>query len=169
MFHLISETTTIADVKAREILDSPGNPTGDRLVDLLDSMLGDLGLARHYETADGICLRHLPLAIIRCRQPGNVSFLLRTQYTRLAVIHWELEEYWRKRDWTHRWEPRGDEQTAWCRAINQYTEGRRYLRSPQASYRENTTACNVSVALLKEGKYNHTVVIDASGLLCQPN
>jgi hypothetical protein len=23
---------------------------------------------------------------------------------------WELEEYWRKRDWTHRWEFRGDEQ-----------------------------------------------------------
>jgi hypothetical protein len=93
----------------------------DRLVDLLDSMLGDSGLARHYEAADGICFRHLPLAISRCRQPVNVSFLLRTQYTRLAVIHWELEEYWRKRDWTHRWEPRGYEQTAWCRAINQYT------------------------------------------------
>ena len=93
----------------------------DRLVDLLDSMLGDRGLARHYEAADGICFRHLPLAISRCRQPDNVSFLLRTRYTRLAVIHWELEEYWRKRDWAHRWEPGGDEQTAWYRAINQYT------------------------------------------------
>jgi hypothetical protein len=93
----------------------------NRLADLLDGMLGDASLARHYECADGICFRHLPLAISRCRQPGNVNFLLRTQYTRLAVIHWELEEYWRKRDWTHRWEPRGDEQTAWCRAITQYT------------------------------------------------
>jgi hypothetical protein len=93
----------------------------DRLADLLDRALGDAGIARHYEEASGICFRHLPLAIRRCMEPSNVRLLLRTQYTRVAVVHWELEEYWRKLNWTHRWEPRGDEQAAWCRAVAQYT------------------------------------------------
>jgi len=50
-----------------------------------------------------------------------VRLLLRTQYTRVAVIHWELEEQWRKHDWAHRWELSGDEQDAWRRAVAQYT------------------------------------------------
>ena len=93
----------------------------DRLADLLDRTLGDAGIARCYEDASGICFRHLPLAISRCTEPSNVRLLLRTQYARVAVVHWELEEYWRKLSWTHRWEPRGDEQAAWCRAVAQYT------------------------------------------------
>ncbi len=93
----------------------------DRLADLLDCALGDAGIARRYEDASGVCFRHLPLAIRRCTEPSHVRLLLRTQYTRVAVMHWELEEYWRKRDWTHRWEPKGDEQAAWRRAVAQYT------------------------------------------------
>ena len=93
----------------------------DRLADLLDRALGDAGIARRYEDASGVCFRHLPVAIRRCTEPGTVRLLLRTQYTRVAVVHWELEEYQRKRDWTHRWEPRGDEQAAWRRAVAQYT------------------------------------------------
>ena len=93
----------------------------DRLADLLDCALGDAGIARRYEDAPGVCFRHLPLAIRRCTEPSHVRLLLRTQYTRVAVMHWELEEYWRKRDWTHRWEPKGDEQAAWRRAVAQYT------------------------------------------------
>lgn len=93
----------------------------DRLADLLDRMLGDAGIARRYEDASGVCFRHLPLAIKHCTEPSNMRLLLRTQYTREAVMHWELEEYWRKHDWTHRWEPRGDEQAAWYRAVGQYT------------------------------------------------
>jgi len=93
----------------------------ERLADLLDCALGDAGIAHRYEDASGVCFRHLPLAIRHCTEPGNVRLLLRTQYTRVAVVHWELEEYWRKRGWTHRWEPKGDEQAAWRRAVAQYT------------------------------------------------
>jgi hypothetical protein len=93
----------------------------ERLADLLDRALGDTGIARRYEDASGICFRHLPLAIRRCTEPKIVMLLLRTQYTRIAVVHWELEEYWRKLNWTHRWEPKGDEQAAWCRAVAQYS------------------------------------------------
>ena len=93
----------------------------DRLADLLDRALGDAGIAHHYEDASGVCFRHFPLAIRRCTEPSNVRLLLHTQYTRVAVLHWELEEYWRKFDWAHRWEPRGDEQAAWRRAVAQYT------------------------------------------------
>jgi hypothetical protein len=93
----------------------------DRLADLLDRALGDAGIARCYEETSGVCFRHLPLAIRCCTDPSNVRLMLRTQYTRVAVVHWELEEYWRKLNWTHRWEPRGDEQAAWHRAVAQYT------------------------------------------------
>jgi hypothetical protein len=64
----------------------------ERLAHLLDRALGDAGIARRYEDASGVCFRHLPLAIRRCKEPNNVSLLLSTQYTRLAVVHWELEE-----------------------------------------------------------------------------
>lgn len=93
----------------------------ERVADLLDRALGDSGSARRYEDTSGVCFRHLPLAIRRCTDPSNVRLLLHTQYTRIAVVHWELEEYWRKSDWTHRWEPKGDEQSAWRRAVAQYT------------------------------------------------
>ena len=93
----------------------------DRLAELLDRAMGDAGIARRYEDASGVCFRHLPLAIRCCTEPGNVRLLLRTQYTRVAVIHWELEEQWRKHDWAHRWELSGDEQDAWRRAVAQYT------------------------------------------------
>jgi hypothetical protein len=93
----------------------------DRLAHLLDRALGDAGVIRSYEDASGVCFRHLPLAIRHCTDPSHVRLLLRTQSTRIAVIHWELEEYWQKLNWTHRWEPKGDEQDAWCRAVAQYT------------------------------------------------
>jgi hypothetical protein len=93
----------------------------DRLADLLDRTLGDTRIAQRYEETSGACFRHLPLAIRHCSDPRNVRLLLRTQSTRVAVVHWELEEYWQKLNWTHRWEPRGDEQDAWYRAVTQYT------------------------------------------------
>jgi len=55
------------------------------------------------------------------KKPCNVRLMLCTQYTRVAVVHWELEEYRQKLNWTHRWEPRGEEQAAWRRAVAQYT------------------------------------------------
>jgi hypothetical protein len=93
----------------------------DRLANLLDRALGDTHIAHRYEDTSGVCFHHLPLAIRRCTESSGMSLLLRTQYTRVAVVHWELEEYWRKLNWTYRWEPRGDEQDAWYRAVVQYS------------------------------------------------
>jgi Family of unknown function (DUF6062) len=93
----------------------------ERLADLLERALCDAGMARRYDGSSGVCFRHLPLAIRRCTETSTIKLLLRTQYTRIAVVHWELEEYWRKLNWTRRWEPKGDEQTAWYRAVTYYS------------------------------------------------
>jgi hypothetical protein len=92
-----------------------------RLADLLNDTLDDPGIKRCYEAASGLCFHHLPLLVERCMEPDHRKFILRTQQTRLAVLHWELEEYWRKDNWAHRWEAKGDEQTAWWRALMHYT------------------------------------------------
>jgi hypothetical protein len=93
----------------------------ERVADLLDRALDDPGTAQRYQRAAGVCFRHLPLALAASSGPATAGLLLRAERTRIAVIHWELEEYWRARDWAHRWESKGDEQTAWRRAVGQYT------------------------------------------------
>jgi hypothetical protein len=92
----------------------------DRLCDLLVRALSDPDTARTYQRATGLCYHHLPQPLTFCRDTAVALALLTTQRVRLEVLAWELGEFARKRAWSQRWEPKGDEESAWRRAAVQY-------------------------------------------------
>lgn len=72
-----------------------------------------------FEASDGLCLDHF-LQSGEWASPGVLRRLAELQVGRLKGLGEELREYLRKCSWTYRDEPKGDEQTAWRRAIEHY-------------------------------------------------
>ncbi len=90
----------------------------ERWSQLLAAALDDPGTARRYARSHGVCLRHLPAVLGRCRGSSAAGLLLRSMRVRLELLAWELEEAQRKAGWDLRHEPAGGERTAWRRAAS---------------------------------------------------
>jgi hypothetical protein len=72
-----------------------------------------------YGEKAGICLRHAIQAARVADDPAKLSFVLKTEETRLRILEWELQEHSRKENWSVRYEPAGVEASAWMRAAYQ--------------------------------------------------
>lgn len=88
--------------------------------ELLGIALGDPETRRQYAEHAGLCVPHMRCVLPWCRAPDQ-AFLLDHQKTRLAVLHWELQEILRKQDWNRRYDPQGPEQGAGVRAAHQFS------------------------------------------------
>jgi hypothetical protein len=98
-------------------LDDFVKGTQGRTLRLLGDTLGLEPSRREYQAGHGLCLHHLWHAL-DVVPPGEVQhFLLRSAIARVACIGWELEEQGRKVAWSARVEAKGDERTAWLRAL----------------------------------------------------
>lgn len=93
----------------------------NRLADLLARALEDRDIRRQYCRSSGVCLQDLPLLISACRTDRQREVVTEVALVRLEVLQWELQEAMRKLNWTVRYEPKGPEQLAWRRAIEQVT------------------------------------------------
>jgi hypothetical protein len=80
-------------------------------MDLKDQEIKEL-----YLDSYGLCMNHFNLAL-ESAPPEAVETLIQKQTEVLRKINSDLEEYSRKLDYRHSHEPKGDEQTAWIRAI----------------------------------------------------
>ncbi len=78
--------------------------------------LDDPEFSAAYERSDGLCLPHLEQALSPA-PPAAVARLLEMTLPRLEHLRWELEEFGRKRDYRFAEEERGEEGTAWLRAV----------------------------------------------------
>lgn len=102
------------------------NAARESLQLLLES-LRDNETAARYRGSDGLCMRHflqgLSVAVeidASSTWPERILYqLLRDQCDRLRILLWELREFMRKYDWNYRYVPKGSEQTAWRRAVEQ--------------------------------------------------
>jgi hypothetical protein len=93
----------------------------DRICDLLIRSLEDPDTRSAYEQGRGICFRHLPRALEFADDEAISRFLLQTQKVRLSILAWELEECFRKWDWSIRYESKGPEHSAGFRAAAHYS------------------------------------------------
>jgi len=93
----------------------------DRTCDLLARGLEDAGTRSVYCERSGVCFQHLPLALEFTASLDVRRMLLHSQRIRLEVLAWELAEFDRKVNWSVRYENKGWEQTAWKRAVAQYS------------------------------------------------
>jgi len=93
----------------------------ERACDLLARGLEDPGTRSVYCEGSGVCFHHLPLALefAACEDVRRVLF--DSQRVRLEVLAWELSESSRKVNWSVRYENKGSEQSAWKRAVAQYS------------------------------------------------
>jgi hypothetical protein len=73
-----------------------------------------------YLEGSGLCFRHLVAATSLARNPDVLDTLLTAQIARLRLLEWELEEASRKASWMVRYEVKGPEDQAWCRAAYQF-------------------------------------------------
>jgi hypothetical protein len=84
---------------------------GGRMNALVGAAAGERGVGDVYARSHGLCLRHaeaLPPAV-------RAGVVVETLRARLATVGWELDEAVRKRSWFSRWEPAGQEPSAWRR------------------------------------------------------
>jgi hypothetical protein len=94
-----------------------------RLAELLVAALGDPRTAERYQAGVGLCYQDLRAALA-LQPPAAVARLLRgTLGTRLSLLLWELEERSRRETWHVRHEGKGPEQSAWKRAVRQFSGG----------------------------------------------
>jgi hypothetical protein len=93
----------------------------DRTCDLLVRGLEDSRTRSVYCEGSGICFQHLPLALKLTTNLDVRQVLLHSQRVRLEVLSWELTEFSRKDNWSVRYENKGWEQSAWKRAVAQYS------------------------------------------------
>jgi hypothetical protein len=93
----------------------------ERACDLLARGLEDPGTRSVYCEGSVVCFHHLPLALefAACEDVRRVLF--HSQRVRLEVLAWELSESSRKVNWSIRYENKGSEQSAWERAVAQYS------------------------------------------------
>lgn len=88
------------------------------------------GRAR-YAASDGVCVRHFHLAARRASTEG-LAFLASEMEARLTRLWRETREFFRKTDWNHRDEPKGEEQSAWLRTIERFVGPARMASSGAA-------------------------------------
>jgi hypothetical protein len=96
-----------------------GKATAERAVITLISHLDDSVIQRALEQSTFLCLPDLESALERTRTREQAQRLLDLAEMKLKRLEEELAELIRKRDYRFLNEPRGDEQTAWLRAIGQ--------------------------------------------------
>ena len=80
-------------------------------MDLKDQEIKEL-----YLDSYGLCMNHFNLAL-ESAPPEAVETLIQKQTEVLRKINSDLEEYSRKLDYRYSHEPKGEEQTAWIKAI----------------------------------------------------
>ncbi len=108
-----------------------GSPTGEcpacadlraterQAVTSLAVALKEDEVEKAYRASDGLCLPHLYRAVQQATPP--IALLLtETALVHLQGLQRELAEYFRKVDYRFAHEPKGDEQTAWARAIRRF-------------------------------------------------
>ncbi len=93
----------------------------DRVLLLLFTLLGRRRQRDNFEEGAGLCLTHFRSALALNPEPWLLDFLCRAQKTKLSLVHWETEEYSRKSSWGGRPEPKGMEQSAPLRALQQFS------------------------------------------------
>ena len=93
-----------------------GWPSEAHDLQTLVAFLEDSEFGAAYERSDGLCLPHLERAL-SLASPATAIRLLEITVPRLEHLKWELEEFGRKRDYRYAGEERGEEGTAWLRAI----------------------------------------------------
>ena len=93
----------------------------DRTCDLLVRGLKDAGTRSVYSEGSGVCFQHLPWTLKFTASLEIRRVLLHSQRVRLEILAWELAESNRKDNWSVRYENKGWEQTAWRRAVAQYS------------------------------------------------
>lgn len=82
----------------------------------LVSALSEGEVIEKYRAGDALCMPHFHRAV-GLASPGVVVLLAETQIARLDTLTRDFAEYFRKVDYRFANEPKGDEQTAWQRAI----------------------------------------------------
>jgi hypothetical protein len=92
-----------------------------RTCDLLVRGLNDAGTRSVYSEGSGVCFQHLPWTLKFTASLEIRRVLLHSERVRLEVLAWELSEFSRKNNWSVRYENKGWEQTAWKRAVAQYS------------------------------------------------
>jgi len=93
-----------------------------RQADILVSRLALLDERTAYVAGPGLCVRHFDLVVSKAA-PDLQGFLADLVVQQLVPLHAELAEFFRKAEYRYRQEPRGAEQTAWCRAIARLVGG----------------------------------------------
>ncbi len=96
-----------------------GKATAERAIVTLISHLDDSVIQRALEHSAFLCLPDLDSALEYTRTREQAQRLLDLAEVKLKRLEEELAELIRKRDYRFLNEPRGDEQTAWLRAIGQ--------------------------------------------------
>jgi predicted Zn-ribbon and HTH transcriptional regulator len=93
----------------------------DRAIELLFTLLEDRPSREAVEEGYGLCLHHFDRAM-GLDPPGEVvTALERMEAAKLARLSWELGELHRKAAWQWRAEEKGEEQTAWRRAVLRFS------------------------------------------------
>lgn len=87
------------------------------LTDTLLSCLSDPKFTDGFRASFGLCLPHLHNALVTGKDHPNLPVLVDLQLQKFRALRGELGEYIRKLDYRFMAEPRGDEKTAWRRAI----------------------------------------------------
>ena len=119
--------SVFAELRTRWLRTNPcpacacARTAADRTCDLLARGLEDAGTRSVYCEGGGVCFQHLPLALEFTASLDVRRVLLHSQRVRLEVLAWELAEFDRKMNWSVRYENKGWEQTAWKRAVAQYS------------------------------------------------
>lgn len=80
-------------------------------MDLEDDRIKEL-----YSSSHGLCMNHFNQAL-EFASPESSEILVQKQAEVLRKLDSDIEEYWRKTDYRYSHEPKGEEQTAWVRAI----------------------------------------------------
>jgi len=78
--------------------------------------LSDGAIAEKFRAGDALCMPHFHRAV-EYATPDIVVLLAQTQIAKLNALTNDFTEYFRKVDYRFANEPKGDEQTAWQRAI----------------------------------------------------
>ncbi len=87
-------------------------------ISVLLRTLTDADFRAAYGASDGLCLPHLRQALSLAGNTGAAQILAEVAADRLRLLHFDLEEHWRKSDWSYREQARHPwEQAARVRAI----------------------------------------------------
>lgn len=86
----------------------------------LAKALEDNEIRELYRTSPGLCRTHLLMALDIISGDDEREFFLKSAIDKTSDMVKSLEEYFRKTDYRYSSEPKGEEQTAWLRAMQMY-------------------------------------------------